>query len=156
MKNDRMFAPCSYQTNYGFLKLYQRCCVFLYQLFNGRREKKEKLKVFHDASGIFCRVRIKLLLAARGAEIVHLSLVIAGEFCRLFVNRHLADRIDCHRVPPQVLPSFAGGIYLLSSSDSETTVTELAAIAAAASSGENVIPKNGYRTPAPTGINAVL
>ena len=116
----------------------------------------KKLKVFHRASGIFSRVGIKLLLAARGAEIVLFSLVIAGEFCCLFVNRHLADRIDCHNIPPQVLPSFAGGIYFLSSSESETTVTELAAIAAAAISGENVIPKNGYRTPAPTGINAVL
>jgi len=102
------------------------------------------------------RIGVELLLAPRGTEVVLLSLVIAGEFCRLFVNRHLADRIDCHIIPLQFLPCFAGGIYLLSNSESETTVTELAAIAAAASSGENVIPKNGYNTPAPTGINAVL
>ena len=37
----------------------------------------------------------------------------------------------------------AGGIYFLSSSDREITVTELAAMAKPASSGRKVIPKAG-------------
>jgi hypothetical protein len=50
----------------------------------------------------------------------------------------------------------AGGTYVFSNSDSETTVTELIVIANPASSGLKVIPKKGYNIPAATGISAVL
>ena len=48
---------------------------------------------------ILRRFCIELLLAARGAEEVLLSLEIAGEFCSLLIHRHAADRIDCHVRP---------------------------------------------------------
>ena len=55
-----------------------------------------------------------------------------------------------------ILNFFASGVYVLNSSERLTTVTELSAIANAASSGRNVMPSEGYRTPAATGINAEL
>lgn len=86
---------------------------------------------------ILCRVCIKFFLAPGGAEIVGFSFIVALEFCGFFVNCHSADRIDGHRFPSG-FPFFAGGIYLFSKRERDTTVTELAAIANAASTGLKV------------------
>ncbi len=88
-----------------------------------------------------CRIRIELLLAARGAEIIFFPFVLARELCRLLIHGHLTNGINSHATP-QVLPFLASGIYLLRRSESETTVTELAAIASAASSGRNMMPND--------------
>src|SRR5208337_881782 len=95
-----------------------------------------------DRSGVLGRVRVELLLAARGTEVVSLSLVLARELRGLLIHGHLADRVDCHTIPHS-LPFFASGIYVLSRSERLTTVTELSAMARAASSGRKVIPKDG-------------
>lgn len=51
---------------------------------------------------------------------------------------------------------FAGGIYPFKSNEIVKTETELSAIAKPANSGLNVIPKNGYNTPAAIGISIIL
>src|SRR5208337_5624359 len=41
-------------------------------------------------------IGIEFFLAARGAEIIFLPFVLARELCRLLINGHFADRVDCH------------------------------------------------------------
>ena len=95
-------------------------------------------------SRVLCRVHIKFLLTARCTEIIFLAFVLAGELCSFFIYGHLTDRIDCHFLKHlSHLPFFASGIYFVSIRDRVTTVTELAAIARAASSGRNVMPNEG-------------
>jgi hypothetical protein len=106
-------------------------------------------------SDIFCRIRIEFFLAPGSAEIIGLSLILTLEFCSFFVNRHFADRIDCHKAH-FTFCIFAGGIYPFRERESVTTVTELSAIARAANSGRKVIPKSGVRSPAAIGIRAAL
>ena len=93
-----------------------------------------------SASGcIFPGICIKFLLTARGTKVVGLPLILAFEFRCFFIYSHLTDRVDCHRLQtPRIITFLAGGIYLFSRSESETTVTELAAMARAASSGLKV------------------
>ena len=96
--------------------------------------------------GLLCVLRgvgIELLLAARGTEVIFHSFVLAREFGCLLIHRHLTDWINRHTTPQIYLPFFASGINVLSRSESVTTVTELAAIASAASSGLNIIPNEG-------------
>ena len=50
----------------------------------------------------------------------------------------------------------AGGTYPFKSNERLKTDTELNAIAKPANSGLNIIPKNGYNTPAATGISITL
>lgn len=94
-------------------------------------------------SNVFLRIGIKFLFAAWGTEIIFPAFIIAGELCRFFIDGHLADRINCHVFYLSYLPFFASGIYVLSSRERLTTVTELRAIARAANSGLKVKPKNG-------------
>jgi len=56
--------------------------------------KSGKPKVVPCNSGKLGWIRIKLLLAAGGAEVVLLALVVTGELRRLFINDHLADRVN--------------------------------------------------------------
>jgi hypothetical protein len=94
-------------------------------------------------SGILLWFGIKFLFAAGSAEVILLTFVLAGELCRFFINGHLTDRINRHTFHLTYLPFFASGIYFLSCRERLITVTELSAIARAASSGLNTIPKNG-------------
>ena len=48
------------------------------------------------SSGILFRVSVKLLLAARGTEIVVLPFIFADELCSLFIHGHLTDWINSH------------------------------------------------------------
>lgn len=63
---------------------------------------KEKLVPGHQEpamrrfSYILFRVRVKLLLAARGTEIIILPLVLADQLRGLFIHSHPADRINSH------------------------------------------------------------
>ncbi len=110
---------------------------------NSRNTTKTRKKR-SDFSCVLCRVRIEFLLTARCTEIIFLPFVFADELCSLLIDGHLTDRIDCHFLQYlSHLPFFASGIYFVSSSDRVTTVTELAAIARAASSGRNVMPNEG-------------
>jgi hypothetical protein len=123
-------------------------CSYINILRN--RRKKEKIRGISGIErmfqpGFLCvlhRVRIELFLTARCTEIILLSFVLARELCGFLINIHLADRINGHTIP-QVPHFFASGIYPLRRSERVTTVTELAAIASAASSGRNVIPNEG-------------
>ena len=90
------------------------------------------------------RILVKGLLASWRAEVVRLVLVVALDLCRLLVDGHFAYRIYSHFFyPPMLLFLVAGGIYFLSSSENEITVTELRAMARPASSGRKVMPKFG-------------
>lgn len=96
------------------------------------------------ASQILARIVLKSLLAARCAEVVHLAFILALELGRLLIDGHLADRIYCHfSQTPMFLFCIAGGIYFLSRSEKEITVTELKAMARPASSGRKVMPNAG-------------
>jgi hypothetical protein len=92
---------------------------------------------------ILFRICIKFLFAAGSAEVILFAIILAGEPGRFFINGHLTDRIYRHSCHLTYLPFFASGIYLLSSRERLTTVTELSAIARAASSGLNTKPKYG-------------
>jgi len=50
----------------------------------------------HLSLYVLFRVRVKFLLAARGTEIIVLTLVLADQLRGLFVHSHLADRINSH------------------------------------------------------------
>jgi hypothetical protein len=54
---------------------------------------------------VFLGLGIKFLLAARGTEKIFLPFKFAGELCRLFIDSHLADRINCHVFYLSYLPS---------------------------------------------------
>lgn len=45
---------------------------------------------------VFLGISIELLFAARGTEIIFLSFVLTGEFCRFLINGHFTDRINGH------------------------------------------------------------
>ena len=93
---------------------------------------------------ILGRILVKGLLASWCAEVVRLVLVVALDLRRLLIDGHLAYRIYSHFFyPPMLLFLVAGGIYFLSSSENEITVTELRAMARPASSGRKVMPKFG-------------
>jgi hypothetical protein len=107
-------------------------------------------------SDVLLRIGVKGLFTSRGTEIIFFPLVITHELSRLFIHLHHTDQIGCHLPSPQGCSNRAGGIYLLSIREREITVTELSAIARAASSGLNTYPDTGYSTPAAIGINAAL
>jgi hypothetical protein len=92
---------------------------------------------------ILLRLCIKFLFAAGSAEVILFPLIFAGELCRFLINRHFADRINRQCFYLSYFPFFASGKYFLSNRERLTTVTELSAIASAASSGLNTKPKDG-------------
>ncbi len=104
----------------------------------------------------FCGSASNFLFTPGCTEKILFSFVVTGELCCFFINGHLTDRINCQFFHLTYLPFFASGIYFLRSRERLTTVTELSAIARAASSGLNTKPKDGYRIPAATGISAAL
>jgi hypothetical protein len=129
----------------------QNSDLFLYQDFPGITKNKRYLGWNSGSRRFSCPVQlnvflgfgIKFLFTARGTEIIFLSFIFAGELCCFLINGHLADRINCHAFYLSYLPFFASGIYVLSSRERLTTVTELRAIARAANSGLKVKPKEG-------------
>jgi hypothetical protein len=84
---------------------------------------------------IFLRILVEGLFATNGAKVIFLSLVFGSSRSLFFVHLHLAYRVYCHHVTSlDYLPTWAG-LNLLKRSELDTTVMELAAIAAAAIMG---------------------
>jgi len=63
----------------------------------------------------FAESDINFFLAARGAEEVFLSLVLARELCRLFANGHFIDQVRSSSFRLLLSFIFASGIYPLKS-----------------------------------------
>ncbi len=70
--------------------------LYIYLPIEEKRVPGQQKPTIYRSSYILFRVRVKLLLAARGTEIIVLALVVADQLRGLFVHGHLADRINSH------------------------------------------------------------